>query len=354
MSNYYDKKAEQLKDKIFDALYESDDSEDTLTNHQRKVLKSILGFKDGHAQIHSPSNYNSIEECDLDTMETILNPRNTKRISGVFESDDLQTIAAANVIAANANMVVSNLDVTDEGHNIIVSSKNICNEKIGHGFFYDGNRIREFESNCATVVLKKNSGNSNLFNVQTVFAGQPGDINAQLPYLTVTDRDCRPIVRKTEYYKNASPEEQAYLDYIANPANETKIPYKAYLKKNSENDVFTLVRANKDGSKLKTFITKDGITATCTKIDKNGEHQKMNIPNMENHFGKKLDLTNEEIYNAFAEHYPKYAAVANKIYNMIQKNCNKQNEIKLENKSNIRELPYINDSSDDSLTIHKE
>ena len=338
-SNYYDLKAEALQDKIFDVLYESEDSEEKLNESQR--------FEDGHAQIHSPANYSSMEAADIDAMETILNPNSTKRISGVFETDDLQLIAAANVIGANAKNTILNLDSVSEGQNVVMSYENIMpdDSKIGHGFIYHNGTIREFESNCATVILKKNSLNDNAFNVQTVFAGVPGGPDTQIPHLKITDKDCTPIVKQTDYYKNASPVEKAYLEYISNPKN-TKNGYLPFIKRDENyGDTLTLVRMNKDGSSFRAFITEEQMNVSLT----DASHKKVPVPFVSGH-PKKVLLTDKTMKTEFATKLPTFTKTIGSLHNRInqldfeQKHPAVTEPAKKENISKNRELPSIEDS----------
>lgn len=320
----------QIADKLSDDLFKYIDDE--LSDKDIDHIKSIVGDDNGHSQKHSN------DLSDVNILNRMLVEQ--KNINGKFTSKKHQWEAIRTILDWQAKNIIDNLDGLNNNQNIVYSIENIGSfddKPLGEGFILVDGFYHKFESENASVILKKDTSCPYGFHLQTAFPGGNGDAEQQKSKLKILQDDCSSIMMQTDYYKNASPTEQAYLKYIANPKNKIQARYSLPASKNNYEETITLYKNNKDGTSYRAYITPSEIKVS--KFDTNKKPMDFPMAQTRAH-RSRLDLSSESSQIAFAKIEPEFTKTIKSISQNIKSN-NSPNNTKL--KSN-RQLPDIVDT----------
>lgn len=314
--------ANTLSDDLF--KYIDDELSDKDINH----IKYIVGNDNGHSNIHSD------DKSDVDVLNRMLMEQ--RDINGKFTSNKHQWETIRTILDWKSENIYDDLDCINNNQNLTYSISDIGSfddKPLGYGFILVNGFYHKFESENASIVLKKDSTCPYGFHLQTAFPGTQGTASMQKDKLTILQDDCSSIMIQTDYYKKASPAKQAFLRYISNPKNALQARYTPPSIKNDYMETITLYKKNKDGTSYRAYITDSEIKVS--KFDTNNKATQFDMAQKLAH-KNRLDLTSSFNQKAFAEIEPGFTEIITSVYQSIQNNLQEKDKSK-----KLRQLPNI-------------
>lgn len=314
--------ANKLSDDLF--RYSDDELSDKDINH----IKYLVGDDNGHSNIHSD------DKSDVDILNRMLIEQ--RDINGKFTSNKHQWETVRTILDWKAENIYYDLDCINNNQNLTYSINDIGSfddQPLGYGFILINGFYHKFESENASIVLKKDTICPYGFHLQTSFPGTNGTAAMQKDKLTILQEDCSSIMMQTDYYKKSSPTKQAFLRYISNPNNSLEARYSIPSPKNNYMETITLYKHNTDGTSYRAYITDNEVRVA--KFDTNQKITQFSLAQKSAH-KNRLNLLAMDQQKAFAEIEPEFT----KTITSLSDNIIANNKIKQDIKSH-RPLPDI-------------
>ena len=339
LTRYEKECVEKIQNSVFppDADYSNGPSDADI-----KRMKRMLSDSNGHTHIHSG------KLSDTDVLQRMLDEG--KPVDGQFTSEKHMYDAIANTIYYHVEDIVHRLEYLDIGENTSFSARQLesfDDQPLGSGFIKLNGFYHRFESENASIVLRRDELTPLGFHLRTAFPGIEGNAEEQSKSLTISNESCEDTMRTTDYYKKSSPVKKTQLLYASDPKNK----FKSYVTYSSTDDKenIVLIKDNNDGTQYRAYIG-DGKMSVAKK-DKDGKPVEFDIArkcSRKNH--TKISLTNNDARDAFAKEEPEFferiKSVEEKITEAIHKHQQRMAKTdKTQKSSNVREIPAIDEST---------
>lgn len=163
------------------------------------------------------------DKTEIDLFERMLDEQIL--YSSAFDSYETYQYFTQEALYAKMNDILNwRDDPQTKNHETMNFVVNFKDETVGKGFVKDSKThiIREYETEDVCLVLRKSKENKNIgLDIVTVYPAMFGDDIRQ------TNKDLRPLMKKTNHFEKATPTKKALLLYQSNPSSKYLATYKA-------------------------------------------------------------------------------------------------------------------------------